>query len=555
VPGSANSYRPTALSFNSYGWKGAPQYNRADVPTRWAEGATETQRAVLEQQLAYEWLASEPSGSNPMGGWGMATNPPFTTDAAGRLLPQLLNSHGQPARILRGFIRRAEYDNSDQASKARLYFMYNPETITRDYVSYLDQGALDPFNTIYESGNLVAPPSYMDFSFSLFFDRQQEATNPDFPGVFVDYQFFDLVVRNVVPASDPNSMNGALPDNGVMMVNPRDITVVFSPQMTVQGRPSNARVSFTKFTHRMVPTRMTIDLTMRVTYFGPMKDMVQYTRDIDVVTATIPWWEQVGTTFEITNDDIKQWQQDISMISNNVAAAALQALNETSSEVGTAAENLYRQTAISTGGSAGVMSSIVDFAIARSAQGENGKAQTYLNEGDSRHQLWRFGDCSSFVWAAFANHAPPYAEEMGWKAWKEGASSQPAIDTYGMLDLCRAGKSVTKIYDVPGSTERSVRVTNIRPNIKGLQKGDLLFRDQIRTYSSKNHVAFFNRWEGTPGESAVWITHLGSPGKPAATTMLQLTNSKGEGFLEIYNVAYRPTFVGSGQAVNNGGAI
>ena len=46
--------------------------------------------------------------------------------------------------------------------------------------------------------------------------------------MFVDYQFFDMVVRNVIP-SDPNQTNNTLPDNGVMMVNPRDITVVFSP--------------------------------------------------------------------------------------------------------------------------------------------------------------------------------------------------------------------------------------------------------------------------------------------------------------------------------------
>ena len=153
--------------------------------------------------------------------------------------------------------------------------MYNPEIISRDYVSYLEQGALDPFNTVYQSGNLVAPPSILDFSFELFFDRQEEATQVNHPGVFVDYQFFDLVVRNVVP-SDPNQASNALPDNGVMMVNPRDITVVFSPQLTIQGRPINARVTFEKFTHRMTPTRMRISLTMRAVYMGPIKDMTEY---------------------------------------------------------------------------------------------------------------------------------------------------------------------------------------------------------------------------------------------------------------------------------------
>ena len=81
--------------------------------------------------------------------------------------------------------------------------MYNPEQITRDYVSYLDQGALDPFNTVFQSGNLVPPPSFMDFTFSLLFDRQEEAQSSRHPGVFVDYEFFDLVVRNITPDRQP----------------------------------------------------------------------------------------------------------------------------------------------------------------------------------------------------------------------------------------------------------------------------------------------------------------------------------------------------------------
>jgi hypothetical protein len=272
MAGVTNVYRPTGLSFKSYGWQASPKYNTADVPTRWAAGASQIDRTVLEQQLAYEWLdSSSVRNFGPVAGGMVSTNPPFTSQAAGRLFPGLVTSTGQAPRILRGFIRRSTFDLSDPVGMARLYFMFNPETITRDYVSYLDQGALDPFNTVFQSGNLVPPPSFMDFSFSIFFDRQDEAQAENHPGVFVDYQYFDLVVRNVVPAVDPNNTNNTLPDNGIMMVNPRDITVVFSPQITVQGRPLNARVHFMKFTHRMVPIRMQIDLTMRVTYIGPPK--------------------------------------------------------------------------------------------------------------------------------------------------------------------------------------------------------------------------------------------------------------------------------------------
>jgi len=174
--------------------------------------------------------------------------------------------------ITRGYIRRTD-DTDPGAGKATLNFMFNPEQITRDYVSYMDQAALDPFNTLYQSGNLVAPPSFVNFTFSLFFDRQDDMfsqTGVSYEaaktGCLIDYKYFDIVVRNVPPDGRSTS---DVPDNGVMMVNPRDITVVFSKDLTVQGRPTNARVQFTKFNHEMVPTRMQVDLTMIITYFGP----------------------------------------------------------------------------------------------------------------------------------------------------------------------------------------------------------------------------------------------------------------------------------------------
>ena len=277
--GIKNAYRPTTLAPKAYGWSSAPGYTRADVPTPMMTGTGLTNEQ-LQQQFAYEWLnSSEVAWSH--------SNPPFVSGAAGRLHPSLMTQGspsgpatggGLPARILRGYIRRAQSEVGKPMSNARLYFMYNPEQITREYVSYLEQGALDPFNTVYQSGNLVAPPSILDFSFELFFDRQEEAADTHHPGVFVDYQFFDMVVRNVYP--DPgHAPANTLPDSGVMMVNPRDITVIFSPQLTVQGRPLNARVTFEKFTHRMTPTRMRIQLTMRAVYLGPIKDMTTYTAE------------------------------------------------------------------------------------------------------------------------------------------------------------------------------------------------------------------------------------------------------------------------------------
>ena len=112
------------------------------------------------------WSSSSPtSGTTSRGATVAGRNPPFTQGAAGRLLPAL-EEGGIPSASCVASSGAAEYDPADAKSTARLYFMYNPEKITRDYVSYLDQGALDPFNTVFQSGNLVPPPSFMDFTFS-----------------------------------------------------------------------------------------------------------------------------------------------------------------------------------------------------------------------------------------------------------------------------------------------------------------------------------------------------------------------------------------------------
>ena len=521
--GTTNTFRPTALSFNSYGWRGAPMYNSADSPQR---GPTPVDRRIAEQQFAYEWLDS----SSALNG---SSNPPFTTGAAGRLLPGAGNN-----KVLRGFIRRAEYDNSDPTSKARLYFMFNPETITRQYVSYLDQGAIDPFNTIYQSGNLVAPPSYMDFNFSLLFDRQEETSNDaSWPGVFVDYEYFDLVVRNVVP-SGPTATSNTLPDNGVMMVNPRDITVVFSPNLTVQGRPSNAQVTFTKFTHRMVPVRMQIDLTLRVVYFGPMKDMIEYVSVIDTTANTVPWKEVEHLDVKITNDDINKWKQDQKTWASGITDAISKFLDKDDSS------NLSDQAGVTGGGSADLNSQIVDFG-AQQAQGAGAR----YDNGGGRGHLWTTCDCSSFVWGSFAYFSGgSKSGQMGWPAPSpNGPASSSPNSSPDMLAKCRQGKSVQKIFDSDKGTSRTVRLTQMSGSVHQMQKGDLLFRENGLSDTSgshgSGHVAFISKVDS----QKVYVIDAASPSIPVAKErsfdIMYLYSD--------YNACYRPMLVGSGMQINN----
>src|SRR5262245_54870504 len=121
---TTNKFRPTQYSFNSYGWTGSSPYN-SPVYLQQRASAVYPDRKLLEQQFAYEWLDL----NSPFTG---RTNPPFTKSAAGALIPSIHQVAGGPARILRGYIRRSQYDAGDELSKARLYFMYNPEQVIRD---------------------------------------------------------------------------------------------------------------------------------------------------------------------------------------------------------------------------------------------------------------------------------------------------------------------------------------------------------------------------------------------------------------------------------------
>lgn len=192
--------------------------------------------------------------------------------------------------IRRGYIRRSDIDPADPTSNYRLYFMYNPATIQREYVAYLDQLALDPGNALFGSANMAAAPGIIDFSFELLFDRALEvAQDNDHPGTKVDYDYFDLVVRGVVPGG--TGEGNEIPDNGIMMVNPNNITVVFGQDLTVHGRPYNAAVSFDKFNHRMTPTRMAVSIVMKAFYIGPIRTNYNFstTATENVAAATVPY--------------------------------------------------------------------------------------------------------------------------------------------------------------------------------------------------------------------------------------------------------------------------
>jgi hypothetical protein len=451
---------------NPYGSSAAP-YNNADVPVAWANSSLPPEQ--LSRKLAYEWFQSSmlPNGSY--------ANPPFVSGAAGRINPVLMDK-GVP-RILRGYIRRAAYD--DDASKARLYFMFNPETITRDYVSYLDQAALDPFNTVFGSDNLVAPPSFMNFRFELFFDRQDEVSQDmNHPGVFVDYQFFDLVVRNVIPA-DPNGANNTLPDNGVMMVNPRDITVVFSPQITIQGRPINAQVSFEKFSHRMTPIRMRISLEMRVVYIGPIKPATEIVAEKYINDTKASIAPDDSTLFTFTFNDL--------VIANGASAGATGFQASASPDVQTA---LSTQTQFFNTPNTGARNDAYSWAQAHVIEGYTEYNRNQRGAGLDANGNIHYTDCSGLVWNAY--EAVGLTSKMGW-----GGSIGGPASTDSMLNSFKSNnwRAVELIYQWNADSATAARTFfSTQENRDKMQSGDLLYRQSAG--GKFGHVVFFDSWAG-----------------------------------------------------------
>ena len=388
--------------------------------------------------------------------------------------------------------------------------MYNPEQIIRDYVSYMDQAALDPFNTLYDSGNLVAPPSFVNFSFDLIFDRQAETPGRMPDGVLRDFKYFDMVVRNV-PAGAAGT---SVPDNGVMMVNPKDITVVFSPELTVQGRPTNARVAFTKFTHKMVPTRMVVSLTMIITYFGPLRQSfgLDTNQDIAQYEALIPYTSIYDE--EYTQADLEAAQR------------LWRERGEENYSSGTPSEIPYATTVLNTalssavtqgGGAASVNSAVGgdvrQAALVRAFE----RASTATGYSLSARTGPTTYDCSGLVGVCYqdvgANHLISGKEEL-------------VTNVQGMVDY-QNSTNWTHMSQVPGAGSAAGLQQN-------LQSGDLLIKASGHGGSNGNgnHVAFFGGWSNAEKSEGVLVHARGRSRGVGA-------NHSGMSYLTTFNIVGR----------------
>jgi cell wall-associated NlpC family hydrolase len=490
VPTKTNSYTPTAVQAGRTGWSVASvsPYSKAygDIPSGLGS---------VSQRVDDFLRNSGPS------------NPPFNTSTSGKLTP----AQGGNKPITRGFIRRSAPDSGDPMSLGSLNFMYNPTDITRDYTSYLDQAALDPFNTIYDSGNLVTAPNFVNFSFTLFFDRQIEAASTaGNKGVLDDYKYFDMVVRNVPPIG----ASSGVPDNGIMMANPKDITVVFSKDLTVQGRPTNARVQFIKFDSNMTPTRMVVSLTMIITYFGPLRralgfDTYQRTGDYE---ALVPYRQIYSDNYTVAelNAAQKRYQDGRAAVANEEVERISPYSNAT------------QPTGVSAAGTA------ID-GVSSVAVGANGdlRAKTFasavqrLSATPMRYsQASRYGpnsyDCSGLVFKCYQDHGA--AGLLGNPAGAYTGSILASGDADGWRKMARV------VYAPRGNGNAQF--------LAQAQRGDLLLR--INSTGSA-HIAFVDSPDA--GSGRMNVVHASSSGMGA-----QSVSSRS---LASYTHLLRPAGTGS----------
>lgn len=281
-----------------YGFVETPPYDQKNVPII----AGVDPNNVMYEQLGYR---NEQQGGGVLGAvtdavYGKVvnqvqqnafTNPGFLgVGSVGSTPPWMRGEDGQPIkRILRGYLRRETVlpfgpnaTQDDKFSNARLLFMYNPESLNRNYLAYdsvapylnatLNPNGIDQAN--------VPLVSYTYVQFVLFFDREAEvASIPDHPGCLLDLAVFDALARGGSPGQTTitdvdkfDASAGAQPivDASTLSFDPsKALVAIFSPSIAYRGTISEASARFEKFSHRMVPTRMELSLTLKINYFGP----------------------------------------------------------------------------------------------------------------------------------------------------------------------------------------------------------------------------------------------------------------------------------------------
>lgn len=213
-------------------------------------------------------------------------------------------------------------------------------------------------------------------------------------------------------------------------------------------------MTFEKFTHRMTPTRMRIQLTMRAVYLGPIREMTDYKAEEFPPEASIPFDEYQNRTSFLTVQEL-----DI-----NLAAAVMAAV--TGAIVGAVGQAVYNaQSGLASAAGGNMRAQALNWAKANIQEG----VTKYNDNGSARHNLPASADCSGLVEQAY--------QAIGQQATIFGGTDYP-----GTKEIIRRWESngYKNVQRVPGDQ---------------LQYGDLIIKP--------GHIRFFDSYREGGGIKCV----------------------------------------------------
>jgi hypothetical protein len=254
----------------------------------------------------------------------------------------------------------------------------------------------------------------------------------------------------------------------------------------------------------MVPTRMTIKLTMRVIYIGPMKDAVEYTKEQLAAEARIPLNEIKNDIFPVSalvnNDDTQSWWKKIGIgIGETLGIPIVGPLIGLPNIVGgalDAGESLVDsmfQTA--NAGNVEARKAALNWAQLVVIPGGTGFSSddpgwtNYFGKdsGTGRYNLPHSADCSGLVTESFIRVG--LGPALGW-----GGKSNYHPGTAAILSQARGDK---KNFDLKELDSLNYQwVSYLQPEQQTLQYGDILIRD--------GHVVFVIGYERPSGKIIIF---------------------------------------------------
>lgn len=511
-----------------YGFTGTPAYNPAwnpGVPQSFVGPALPgTQEVALYER--FDWDKSIDARQYQ--------NPAFVGIGSTGRVPQWMQGEGGVTkRILRGYMRRSTVyplsqpglSDQQKATNAKLYFMYNPSDVMRQYVSYTALAGQSSDNPESATSGGQQVPAMVTMNMELLFDRQEEVARfPNHPGVLVDLAVFDMLIGNNITSYD-DVMNRdvnfgdasastavSTPSGGADTATLKPgldiyITIIMSPSLVFEGKIMEASALFQKFSHRMTPTRMTLTVTLWLNYTGKL---IPATSVNAADQASAAWRRDLSATKDTVNPTVKAASKAAALNLNY--QGRLLAVNWAERWTAEAGQRVN-----STGPYAGTTGSY--YANSKRDGIMHDRCDGFANDDLVAGGAPAYFDCSSLCYRAY--HA------VGWEnALHLGPDCAPASDFF--IDSALGNSDVWSYQELKGATISNASAS-LRDSLchdfdlwdpentgqPGPNTGDMLVR---RGAGSAGHIAFIHsKLSGDASNYRGWqwkVIHSCCPDEP-----------------------------------------